>query len=278
MKNKSILFILLALFAVVLISCSAQQAAPAVEEAAPVEEEAAPAVEEVAPAVEEAVLMVGNTGFTRAQLEAMPAATGDYTSKDGSVTEFTGVLVTDLLSAAGLDGETVVFTASDGYAAEVPLADLQGCADCIVAFDDDELRVVLPGFASSAQVKGVVDLQATGAAPVAEEEAALMVGDTGFTRAQLEAMPATFAAYTDKDGNTTEFTGVLVTDLLAAAGLDGETVVFTASDGYEAEAALADLQACADCIVGFDGDELRSVLPGFSGKAQVKGLAALAVK
>ena len=40
------------------------------------------------------------------------------------------------------------------------MSELEGCADCVVAFDDGELRMVLPGFPGNVQVKGVVELMA----------------------------------------------------------------------------------------------------------------------
>jgi hypothetical protein len=55
-------------------------------------------------------------------------------------------------------------------------------------------------------------------------------------------------------------------------------VVFVASDGYEAELALAELNGCGDCVVAFDGDELRMVLPDFPGSVQVKGVVEIVVK
>ena len=54
--------------------------------------------------------------------------------KKGMMT-FTGVLLNDILGACGpSDAATkLICTASDGYSAEVPLADVQACADCMVA-------------------------------------------------------------------------------------------------------------------------------------------------
>lgn len=96
----------------------------------------------------------------------------------------------------------------------------------------------------------------------------------------LEGMETMDVEYTGKDGETETFSGVPVNDLLAEAGLSGDAsaVVFVASDGYEAELPLSDLEGCSDCVVAFDGDELRMVLPGFSGKVQVKGVVEIQVK
>ena len=84
----------------------------------------------------------------------------DYTNKDGETTSYTGVSLSALLEDAGLasGGETLVFTASDGYQAEMALADALACANCIVAFDEDILRMVMPDMSSKLQVKDVIEI------------------------------------------------------------------------------------------------------------------------
>jgi len=146
MKHKFRLLIALVIVSTFLVSCGGS-------------EEAAPVVEEAAPVVEEAALKVGETAFSMEQLEGMDTIVSEATKKDGSTTEYTGVLVTDLLNEAGASGTRLVFIASDGYEAELSMAELEGCADCIVAFDGEELHMVLPGFPSSVQIKGVVEIQ-----------------------------------------------------------------------------------------------------------------------
>ncbi|MFO8036568.1 MAG: hypothetical protein R6U57_08105 [Anaerolineales bacterium] len=100
--------------------------------------------------------------LSRGDLEGMKTMEVEYTGKDGETETFTGVPVNDILAEAGLSGDAsaVVFVASDGYEAELPLTDLEGCSECVVAFDGDELRMVLPGFSGKVQVKGVVEIQA----------------------------------------------------------------------------------------------------------------------
>lgn len=58
-------------------------------------------------------------------LEKLPQATvhADF-PKGGAATAFTGPLLSDVLAAAGADGHTVTVQAMDGYAVEVPLADM----------------------------------------------------------------------------------------------------------------------------------------------------------
>jgi hypothetical protein len=75
---------------------------------------------------------------------------------------YSGWRLNDLLALAGPAGEaaTLVFTASDGYTGEAALADVQACADCLVALgDDDVLSLAMPGFESFVWVKDVVQIE-----------------------------------------------------------------------------------------------------------------------
>ena len=119
-----------------------------------------------APAGEPVLKTTGNvaseTRWTDAQLQKMELVSADYTDKEGVTTTYTGVPILALLEEAGMkDGATaVVFVASDGFTSEVTLDELKGCANCIVAFNDDgTLRIVMPGFSGKQQVKGVIELQ-----------------------------------------------------------------------------------------------------------------------
>jgi len=142
------------------------------------------------------------------------------------------------------------------------------------------------GFVLIVLLAAVLVLSACGgtAEPAVEEaaapaaEAALTVGEKGYSMADLEGMETMVVESEKKDGTTVEYTGVKVIDLLADAGAAGDTVVFVANDGYEAELAFAELEACADCVVAMDGDQLRMVLPGFPGNVQVKGVVEIGTK
>jgi DMSO/TMAO reductase YedYZ molybdopterin-dependent catalytic subunit len=75
---------------------------------------------------------------------------------------YTGVRLNDLLDLAGVTAEatSVLFTASDGYQVEIDLAEVQACADCLLAFgEDDTLSLVMPGMESSFWVKDVVEIE-----------------------------------------------------------------------------------------------------------------------
>lgn len=99
--------------------------------------------------------------WTEAELKAMDTLDVDYTGKDGATTTYSGVLIKTLLEMAGAgEGATLVLVASDGYTAEIALADVQGCANCIVAFDPEGgLRSVMPEQSGKLQVKNVVEMQ-----------------------------------------------------------------------------------------------------------------------
>lgn len=143
MKQKnSLLFIILVSMALLLTACAGS---------------AEPTPGEAPAAKNEAAFTVDDTAYLMSELEGMKTITVPYEGKDGTV-EYTGVPVMDLLADAGVDGEMAVFLASDGYEAEVSLAELEDCSDCIVAFDDGELRMVLPGFPGNVQVKDVVKI------------------------------------------------------------------------------------------------------------------------
>ena len=101
-------------------------------------------------------------GWTEDKLRSMDTIEAESTDKEGVTETYTGVRISDLLSKAGpQDGATMlVFVADDGYSAEVALAEIDGCADCIVAFQNQGgFRIVAPGQSGKAQVKGVVEIQ-----------------------------------------------------------------------------------------------------------------------
>lgn len=101
-------------------------------------------------------------GWTEDQVRAMDTMEAESTNKDGETATYTGVSINALLDKASVNsGATaIVYVADDGYTAEVTLAEVQGCADCIVSFrDQGGFSIVMPGFSSKAQVKGVVEIQ-----------------------------------------------------------------------------------------------------------------------
>lgn len=110
---------------------------------------------------EEAVLTVGAKTYTQSELEAFGMTSVDYTNKDGETTSYSGVSLISLLDDAGLTGagDTLVFTAADGYQADMYLNDALACANCIVAIDDGSFRMVMPELSSKLQVKDVIEIR-----------------------------------------------------------------------------------------------------------------------
>ena len=75
---------------------------------------------------------------------------------------YKGARLNDLLKKAGLqaDAKSIVLVAGDGYTAEVSLADLQKCTDCLVAIGSDgKLSAALPGMASNLWAKDLVKIE-----------------------------------------------------------------------------------------------------------------------
>jgi tungstate transport system substrate-binding protein len=100
--------------------------------------------------------------WTEEQVRAMETIEAESTNKEGEASTYTGVPITALLELAGVpeDASTVTYVADDGYTAEVPLADVEGCQDCIVSFrNQGGFSIVMPGFPGNLQVKGVVEIQ-----------------------------------------------------------------------------------------------------------------------
>jgi len=132
----------------------------------------------------------------------------------------------------------------------------------------DELKdmVVPPAQTEAPQAKA--DLNITGAV---ENELAL-------SRADLEEMGAEeLTVEHPKKGDQT-YEGVRLSKILEAAGPTGDTLTFVADDGYTVDLALADAQACEDCLIAFDGDSLRAAMPGMPSNVWVKGVIEIAIK
>jgi hypothetical protein len=104
--------------------------------------------------------------------------------------------------------------------------------------------------------------------------------EKSWTAEDLKAFPVTETDYTNKDGETTTYAGVTFSALFEAAGIsDYSSLTLVGSDGYAADVSKDELSACPACIVAIEEDgSLRSVMPDFSGKQQVKDLVEIQVK
>jgi hypothetical protein len=120
-----------------------------------------------------------------------------------------------------------------------------------------------------------------GSAEVALKITGNVEKEMAWSEDEVRAMDTIEAESTNKDGETATYTGVPINALLELAGVKAgaTTLVFVADDDYTAEATLAEVQGCADCIVSFRNQGgFSTVLPGFSGKLQVKGVVEIQVK
>ena len=105
--------------------------------------------------------------------------------------------------------------------------------------------------------------------------------EQAWSEEQVKALPTVDVESTNSKGEKDTYTGVKLTDLLALAApaADATTIVFVADDGYAAEAPLADVLACANCIVSFRSNGgFSTVLPEFAKNLQVKGVVDIQVK
>lgn len=120
----------------------------------------------------------------------------------------------------------------------------------------------------------------TACAPTAQEETLLTVGEQAYTRSELEALGTISVDFIDKDNKTTTYEGVLLSVVLENARLTsaGSTVIFIAADGYKAEMPTSKATVCENCIIAFDADSLRMVMPEQSGKLQVKDVISITVQ
>jgi hypothetical protein len=80
--------------------------------------------------------------------------------KKGEV-EYTGVRFSAVLEALGVQAAatTVVLTASDGFMAEVPLADIAASPDSLLAIDEGTIVSVFPGLETKTWVKDIVSME-----------------------------------------------------------------------------------------------------------------------
>jgi len=129
---------------------------------APTEPAAAAAPVDPTPTKEPVILTVLGESFTLATLQALEQAA---VTVDG--TDYAGVGLGAVLEAAGSDVSDVALVASDGYAANVTVADITD--ECLLAYaKGGALDAVMPGMSKSTWVRGVVEIRAGKPAAPAE--------------------------------------------------------------------------------------------------------------
>ncbi len=122
------------------------------------------------------------------------------------------------------------------------------------------------------------------AAPAAPAGASLVV--TGLVNAELTLTTADPAglevvkvtAEHPKKGSG-DYEGVRLNVVLEKAGLKAGAgaLIISASDGFTNEVSLADVKACADCLIGISEGAFNMVMPGLSSKAWVKEVVKIEV-
>jgi hypothetical protein len=121
----------------------------------------------------------------------------------------------------------------------------------------------------------------TAVEPVAAEAALTLSGPaTGvsWSMEDLQTFPVTETDYTNKDGETTTYSGVSFSVFLADVGVESfNSLTLVAADGYTADVTADELADCENCIVAFDDGSLRSVMPDLSSKLQVKDLVEILI-
>jgi hypothetical protein len=119
------------------------------------------------------------------------------------------------------------------------------------------------------------------AEPIGAESALKMTSPATFvawTMEDLQGFPSMEVEYTNKDGETTTYTGVAISTLLAEVGVDSFlSLTLIAADEYSAEVTAEELGGCEKCIVAIDGGSLRSVMPELSSKLQVRDLVEIQI-
>jgi len=194
-------------------------------------------------------------------------------------------------------GYALVVAAADGYTAEVGSALFDRNDRILLAglLDGEALpaeyfplRLIGEGLSGSQMVTQVVGITADIAEALttttAGAGAALrLTGDLAqplnLTVAGLQAMAVVELTLEHPNKGEQAYTGVRLNGLLDLAGLaaGAATLTFIAADGYAAEAPLAEVRACADCLIAFDGEGgLRLAMPGFESSLWVKDVVEIA--
>jgi hypothetical protein len=174
MRNHVVLTIILVLFISLLSACGAPEPTPAptpvpptpapkVEASpTPVPPTPTPEVEAGPPALVIKGQVAQELSLTMDDLKGQDVVKITAEHPKRGQEEYEGVRLKGLLEKAEVqEGATaLVFTADDGYSIEVPLADVQGCNDCLAAFRaEGGLLTVMPGMPSNTWVKGVISIE-----------------------------------------------------------------------------------------------------------------------
>lgn len=189
-------------------------------------------------------------------------------------------------------GYTVEVVAVDGYSATLDSTRVDKNNNIMVAHtvngnplgeDYAPLRLVGSDLTKKEFVGKIAGIEITAAAPaqptatpVPPTPEPVALTDIPLKMADLKTLEAvTLELEHPKTGKAT-YTGVRLNAVLDKAGVPAEgPIAFVASDGFKAESTLAEVRACKDCLIAFDGDNLNLAMPGMASKLWVKGVVTI---
>jgi hypothetical protein len=104
--------------------------------------------------------------------------------------------------------------------------------------------------------------------------------EASFSQTEMESMSMVEVNYTNKDGETTVYSGISINEILVEQGIETfASVNIVASDGYSVNVTYEEISPCTDCVLSYSKDNNWSaVMPNFSGKQQVKDVVELNVE
>jgi DMSO/TMAO reductase YedYZ molybdopterin-dependent catalytic subunit len=120
------------------------------------------------PSAPGALLITGeidrSLSLTDSDLHGMKVVTiSTMPPKQTAAQSYTGVLLNELLDQASVKAgaSSVLFTASDGYSAEVSLADIRACNNCLLAFSETagSYSTIMPGMLGNNWTKNVIKIE-----------------------------------------------------------------------------------------------------------------------
>ena len=226
--------------------------------------------------------------FTEADLRAMEVVQISAEHPKSGMQDYEGVRLNALLEMAGVKGEAtkLVLTASDDYSAEVALADVTACEDCLVAFTEEPgvLNLVMPGMSSKAWIKDIVKNRAAGRDRDIPADADLVITGLvetamGFKEEDLRALEVVKITAEHPKTGAQDYEGVRLSELLELVVVkpDAVKLVLTAGDGFSAEVFLEEVLACADCLVAFSEEPgvFNLVMPGLPSNTWIKDIVKI---
>lgn len=203
-------------------------------------------------------------------------------------------------------GYTVDVIASDGYTVTFDALRLLGNKGIIVAHKVDEnplpenyfpLRLVGSDLQKNEMAGMINEIrinfpdQATGASNgpgnvPADQASFTLIGlvdqELSLNETALRGMEARKITAEHPKSGQGEYEGIGLNMLLDLAGVKDEasTLVVTSADGYVTEISLADIRACADCLLGFTDtpEQFALVMPGQPGNFWAKEVVKVEVK